>query len=148
MERESSNDEKDRQNLIDENERKLPHRSGFQIEDFKYLFAIFPPFFILLIYFTTDVRNLFTTSISIVKVDSPTDRIRESELRALYLLRQQQLSLFSLWNHTAFADSAPIPSNSSNSTLDFSTRQDLLSSADFKSALLKQRTDLGDASVM
>ncbi|RVX16894.1 O-fucosyltransferase 36 [Vitis vinifera] len=68
MERESSDDEEDRQNLIDENERKLPHRSGFQIEDFKsrlsahrfsfnkrYLFAIFPPLFILLIYFTTDV---------------------------------------------------------------------------------------------
>ena len=151
MERESSDDEEDRQNLIDENERKLPHRSGCQIEDFKsrlsahrfsfnkrYLFAIFPPLFILLIYFTTDVRNLFTTSISIVKADSPTDRMRESELRALYLLRQQQLSLFSLWNHTAFADSAPIPSNSSNSTFDFSTRQVLLSSADFKSALLKQ----------
>lgn len=151
MERESSDDEEDRQNLIDENERKLPHRSGFQIEEFKsrlsahrfsfnkrYLFAIFPPLFILLIYFTTDVRNLFTTSISIVKADSPTDRMRESELRALYLLRQQQLSLFSLWNHTAFADSAPIPSNSSNSTFDFSTRQVLLSSADFKSALLKQ----------
>ena len=35
---------------------------------------------IILIYFTTDVRNLFTTSISIVKADSPTDRMRESEL--------------------------------------------------------------------
>ncbi|KAJ9691102.1 hypothetical protein PVL29_013325 [Vitis rotundifolia] len=63
--------------------------------------------------------------------------MRESKLRALYFLRQQQLSLFSLWNHTAFADSTLIPSNSSNSTLDFSTRQDLLSFADFKSALLK-----------
>ncbi|KAJ9680084.1 hypothetical protein PVL29_019384 [Vitis rotundifolia] len=150
MERESFDDEEDRQNLIDKNERKLPHRSGFQIEDFKsrlsahhfsfnkrYLFAIFPHLFILLIYFTTDVQNLFTTSISIVKADSPIDRMRESEF------------LFSLWNHTAFVDFAPIPSNSSNSTLDFSTWQDLLFSADFKSALLKQsRTDLEDASVM
>ena len=154
MERESSDDEEDRLNLIEENERKLPPRSGFHIEDFKsrfpthrfsfnkrYLFAIFPPLFILLIYFTTDVRNLFSTSISIVKSDSdsPTDRMRESELRALYLLRQQQLSLFSLWNHTAFPHSPPLPSNSSsNSTLDFSSRQDLFSSPDFKAALQKQ----------
>ncbi|KAJ9704042.1 hypothetical protein PVL29_005362 [Vitis rotundifolia] len=112
MERESSDDEEDRQNLIDENEWKLPHRSGFQIEDFKsrlsahrfscnkrYLFAIFPLLFILLIYFTTDVQNLFTTSIYI-----------------------QHLSFLSLWNHIAFANFVPIPSNSSNSTLDFSTR--------------------------
>ncbi|WKA10450.1 hypothetical protein VitviT2T_028020 [Vitis vinifera] len=35
MERESSDDEEDRQNLIDKHKRKLPHKSGFQIEDFK-----------------------------------------------------------------------------------------------------------------
>lgn len=35
-----------------------------------------------------------------MKTDSPTDRMREAELRALSLLREQQLDLLHTWNHT------------------------------------------------
>ncbi|CAL9232482.1 unnamed protein product [Arabidopsis halleri] len=34
------------------------------------------------------------------KLDPLSNRVKESELRALYLLRQQHLSLLSLWNGT------------------------------------------------
>ncbi|WOK93969.1 hypothetical protein Cni_G02670 [Canna indica] len=46
-------------------------------------------------------------------VDSSLDRMRESELRALYLLRNQQAGLLNLWNRTrptAFDAAAPSPS--------------------------------------
>lgn len=126
---ESSEDEEDRRNLIEQSERrnnnnnnvpKSPrrnHQSAFQIDDdFKsrspnagsfnfrlnkrYLLAIVLPLFILVVFFTTDIRSLFQTSLSHVKYDASANHMRESELRALYLLKQQQLELFKLWNHT------------------------------------------------
>ncbi|KAG2728491.1 hypothetical protein I3760_01G207500 [Carya illinoinensis] len=136
MERRSSSDEEDdRENLIPQNDdvKHLPPttRSPFHIDDFhstmrrrfhlhfnkRYLLAILLPLLILVLYFST--RNLFPSGLRF-------DRMRESELRALYLLRQQQLGLFSLWN---------------NSQLETGNRSFVQSIAyldDLKSALLKQ----------
>lgn len=112
MERDSSSDEEDdRQNLIPQNDEvkhlPSPTRSPFQIDDFhssirrrfhshfnkRYLLAIILPLLILILYFSTDIRKLFPSNLKF-------DRMRESELRALYLLRQQQLGLLSLWNNS------------------------------------------------
>ncbi|KAA8540196.1 hypothetical protein F0562_024241 [Nyssa sinensis] len=171
MDRESSDEEDDRQNLIDQNERitKSPRRSAFHIDEFKdrigngcrfslssfsfnkrYLYAIFLPLFIVIVYFTTDIKNLFQTSVSNIKFDSSINLMRESELRALYLLRQQQLGLFKLWNNTFVPELNstvvnPVNSTSNNSNLS-PNLHDLLSSPfsssalfqDFKSAVFNQ----------
>ncbi|KAL3511550.1 hypothetical protein ACH5RR_024267 [Cinchona calisaya] len=137
MESQSSDEDDDRQHLVDHNDvrRISPRHSTFQIDDgdhhFKfpysrrspllknfcfnkrYLFAVFLPLFILILYFTTDFRTLFQTSSLLPnsKFDSSlNNRMRESQLHALYLLNQQQLGLFKLWNHTLFIN------NSVNST--------------------------------
>lgn len=126
MESQSSDDEDDRQHLIEQNERrnngtKSPrhHQTTFQIDDdfksrspiaarrlnfslnMRYLLAIVLPLFIVILYFTTDIRNMFQYSLSNVKYDASTNHMRESELRALYLLKQQQLGLLKLWNHNS-----------------------------------------------
>ncbi|KAL5579688.1 hypothetical protein UlMin_012130 [Ulmus minor] len=170
----SSDEEDDRHNLIDQNERKPPNpRSTFHIDDddldidrrhnefqsrirrrfaslnwmnkrYMYLFAIFVPLFLVVLYLSTDIRNLFNTKFSSIRINSLPERVRESELRALYLLRQQQLSLFALWNQT-YRDSSPIASNSttnsssnnSNSGSAFGNSQNLVLE-DLKSAVLKQ----------
>lgn len=73
--------------------------------------------------------------------------MRESELRALYLLRNQQLGLSNLWNRTFghFNPDSLIPtsnsaSNSTNSTVkrDDVTSPRTISFEDFRSALLEQ----------
>ncbi|XP_016466192.1 O-fucosyltransferase 36 [Nicotiana tabacum] len=125
--RESSDEEDDRENLIQQNERvndhpKSPLRSTFQIDDVKdrfafnrrfnftfskrYFLAIILPVLVLILYFTTDIKNLFQTTVTNIKYDGSINSMRESELRALYLLRQQQLGLFKLWNHTLVNDSS------------------------------------------
>ncbi|KAE7998965.1 hypothetical protein FH972_003454 [Carpinus fangiana] len=112
MERGSSSDEEeDRLNLIPQNDDvkhhlPSPRRSAFHIDDLhstvrrrfallhfnkKYLLAVLLPLLILVLYFSTDIHSLFPSHLRF-------DRMRESELRALYLLRQQQLGLFTLWN--------------------------------------------------
>ncbi|KAA8541568.1 hypothetical protein F0562_022720 [Nyssa sinensis] len=171
MDREtSSDDEEDRQKLIDQHERitKSARRSALQIDESKdrfgngrrfslptfsfnkrYLFAILLPLFIVIIYFTADVKNLFQTSVSNIKFDPSINRMRESELRALYLLRQQQLRLFKLWNTTFVTELNstlvnPVTSTSNNSSLSPSLHDPLLpfsSSAffeEFKSSVLNQ----------
>uniref|UniRef100_A0A5B7AY09 GDP-fucose protein O-fucosyltransferase 2 n=1 Tax=Davidia involucrata TaxID=16924 RepID=A0A5B7AY09_DAVIN len=162
MDRESSDDEEDRQNLIDQNERitkKSPRRSTLHIDESKdrfgngrrfslpafsfnkrCLFAIFLPFFIVIVYFTTDFKNIFQTSVSNIKFDSSVNRMRESELRALYLLRQQQLRLFKLWNTTFVTELNstvvnPVNFTSNNSNLSPSLH-DLLEN--FKSSVFNQ----------
>ncbi|KAL3598605.1 hypothetical protein D5086_006523 [Populus alba] len=149
MERDSSDEEDDREHLIEQNDRKH-HQNGvlptssptrrrsttFDVESrirqrfnfnkrYSLLAAaiVFLPLFILFLSFSTDIRNLFSTHLKVG--DSLSIRMRESELRALYLLRKQQLSLSSLWNSTG------------NSTL---LEKDLnsVSFEDLKSALLKQ----------
>ncbi|KAF7134972.1 hypothetical protein RHSIM_Rhsim08G0245500 [Rhododendron simsii] len=94
----------------------------------RYLLAIFLPLFIIVVYFTADITTMFQTSVSGVKLDSSVDRMRESELHALFLLRQQQLGLLSLWNNS-FATPVNSTSNSSGSPTLFE---------DFKSAMVKQ----------
>ncbi|XP_031090765.1 O-fucosyltransferase 36-like [Ipomoea triloba] len=111
----SSDDEEDRHNLIGDGARS-PGRSSFQIDGNKnrfidparfnficrkrYCLAIILPLFVIILYATTDIKNIFRTGVSKITFDSPVNRMRESELRALYLLRQQQLELFKQWNHT------------------------------------------------
>ncbi|KAL8466452.1 hypothetical protein ACS0TY_035514 [Phlomoides rotata] len=130
MERESSDEEEDRENLISQNARsndgvKSPnhrHRSAFQIDDAlrsrfsgitrrlnkRYLFAIFLPMVILILYFTTDLKGVFQMRVPLIKGiggNSPlANRMRESELRALYLLRQQELELSKMWNYTTLVN--------------------------------------------
>ncbi|CAK7356433.1 unnamed protein product [Dovyalis caffra] len=168
MERDSSDEEDDRDHLIEQNDRKhnqndthhhiLPtssptrRRSTFEVEprirhgfnnlnfNKRYsLFAviIFLSLVIVLLSFSTDVRNIFSTNFSAPNVGgSLSDRMRESELRALYLLKQQQLSLFTLWNRSLTS----LP-NSSNSTLNSTLLENEFNSVsieDLKSALLIQ----------
>ncbi|KAJ8755800.1 hypothetical protein K2173_024345 [Erythroxylum novogranatense] len=161
MERDPLSDEEDdRENLIDQNDRKHDnhnhHESSFHIDDhldsslrrrfrffsfsrnrrYYYLFAIFLPLFIVLLYFSTSFRNLFSApNLALLKFDSLSDRMRESELRALYLLRQQQLSLYSIWNRS-FVNSSAFNS-SSNVDPKLPTNSGILLE-DLKSALLKQ----------
>lgn len=131
---ESSDEEDDRENLIHQNERvndlsKSPRRSTFQIEDVKdrfalcrrfnftsgkrYLLAIILPVLVLILYFATDIKSLFQTTVTTIKYDGSVNSMRQSELRALYLLRQQQLGLFKLWNHTLVNDTSTTHTGSS-----------------------------------
>ncbi|XP_015901218.2 O-fucosyltransferase 36 [Ziziphus jujuba] len=175
----SSDEEDDRHHLIEQNERKLPttnHQSTFHIDDDdvdggystrqfhsqirrrfnslsslnkKYLFAVSLPLLIAVLFFSTDLHGVFSSNLSIIPFDSLSDRLRESELRALYLLRQQQLGLFNLWNQTVVPVASPIPSsnstpnatatpsNSSVSGSAFGTEQNSFVE-DLKSLLLRQ----------
>ncbi|XP_073048293.1 O-fucosyltransferase 36-like [Primulina eburnea] len=124
MEREHSDEEEDHEHLISQNAgtNDVVHsannrRSSFQIDDLKdqvsttsrkcnkrYLFAFFLPLMILMLYFTTDLKNLFQTRIPMATDlggNPSVNRMRESELRALYLLKQQEIELFKTWNRTA-----------------------------------------------
>ncbi|KAK7258391.1 hypothetical protein RIF29_23965 [Crotalaria pallida] len=114
-------EEDDRHNLITEhNERKPPPPpppsssfSTFHVEYFtsrfnkfkfqkRYLFAIVPLFFFVIIFylFTPNFSNSRFPSFNLSPLryfDSDSDsKSKESELRALYLLRQQQLELLKL----------------------------------------------------
>ncbi|OMO66016.1 GDP-fucose protein O-fucosyltransferase [Corchorus olitorius] len=152
MERDSSDEDDDRETLIHQNDAKnLPHqiptsprrstssRSGFHIEELesqirrrfkltfhkRYLFAIILPLLIIPFYFSVDIRSLFSSNISSLKFNTVSDRIKESQLQALYLLNQQQSSLLSLWNHTF------VNSNNNISAVQFD---------DLKASLLNQIT--------
>ncbi|KAL2539068.1 O-fucosyltransferase family protein [Abeliophyllum distichum] len=142
MERESSSDEEDdRENLISQNDTvKPPHRSTFEIGDFRtrlsnstrrfdkrylYLFAVFLPLFILILYFTIDLKNLFQTHIPILnnpQTNNPliVNRMRESELRALYLLKQQQSELLKLWNYSKLVSESYLTAVNNNSSVNLS----------------------------
>ncbi|KAK7275483.1 hypothetical protein RIF29_16602 [Crotalaria pallida] len=112
----SSDEDDDRHTLITHNHRTKPPSppsSTFHLEDSTtrsprffnftlrktYILAfIFALFVILLFFFLladprSAVSNLSSSS-------SSSDRMKESELRAIYLLRQQQLNLLTLWNQT------------------------------------------------
>lgn len=127
MQRDSSSDEEeDRHNLIEQNERKPPTPppsfiNTFHIEDRfsrlgsklrfqkRYLFAILPLFIIVLFYFAPkDAHSLFPTSLTLSSsLDRVRDQSKESELRALYLLRQQQSGLLRAWNSSLHLNSTP-----------------------------------------
>ncbi|KAG4937960.1 hypothetical protein GLYMA_16G014800v4 [Glycine max] len=111
----SSDEEDDHRNLVDNNHRKPPSSPAavaFHVEDpsprfrranftlqKKYIFAILAILFLLLFFSITDLHKLFSTTSSF-RFDSLTDRMKESELRAINLLNQQQQALLTAWNHT------------------------------------------------
>ncbi|XP_027336419.1 O-fucosyltransferase 36-like [Abrus precatorius] len=131
----SSDEEDDRHNLIEQNVRKPPPpppAAAFHVEDFtsqcrrfnfrlqkRYIIAILALFIVLLFFSVTDFHSLFSTSS--LKLDYLSDRMKESELRAIYLLRQQQIGLLTAWNRS-------FQSNASNPN----------QLEDLKSALFKQ----------
>ncbi|GAV87314.1 O-FucT domain-containing protein [Cephalotus follicularis] len=88
--------------------------NGRRRRRYLYLLAAFLPLLILILYFITDIRYVFSLNLLNFhnQQDSLSDLMIDSELRALYLLRQQQLSLFALWNQTSTANS-----NSNSTTL-------------------------------
>ncbi|KAM1010878.1 hypothetical protein ACFX13_047037 [Malus domestica] len=97
--------------------------------------AIFVPTFFIILFFVTDIKALLFTAgnFSSPPYDSASGKLRESELRALYLLKQQQVSLFNLWKQTL-----PNPTNSSNSTSNHSDSTQIPLLDDLKSAVLRQ----------
>ncbi|XP_008465040.1 O-fucosyltransferase 36-like [Cucumis melo] len=162
----SSDEEDDRQRLVEHNDIKphpspRTHSTTFDIDDdphfrppihrfpfsipkfafdkrYYYLLAAALPLCILVLFFSVDIRSLFSTTVSstLKTSDSLSDRMRESELTALYLLRQQQLGFFHLWNHSSF-----LQSNSSfNSTASNNLNSNSALIEYIKSALLKQIT--------
>ncbi|KAG1347613.1 O-fucosyltransferase 36 [Cocos nucifera] len=160
----SSDEEEDRRTLVPQNEVKSRHPfCAFEIGDLaarirrgfwtskRYLLAICLPLVLILLFFSLDLGSLFN-GVSIVRADSPGDRMWESELQALYLLRNQQLGLLKLWNRTLSAahpgsEASPstpsVPSNSSNSTtsgkvVDLPQSFNSVSFEEFRSALLEQ----------
>ncbi|KAL6585253.1 O-fucosyltransferase 36 [Orobanche minor] len=163
MDRESSDEEEDRKNLIHENVTpndavKSPnqhHRSAFSIDDNlrsrftgaarminkRYLFAISLPLVISILYFTTDLKILFQMRIPTVKEKGGNDpivnRMRESELRALYLLKQQELELFNIWNYTTMVNNL-VNSSSGNNFLASPISEDLKSRVFGQISLNKQ----------
>ncbi|XP_010552180.1 PREDICTED: uncharacterized protein LOC104822610 [Tarenaya hassleriana] len=69
--------------------------------------VIFLPLVIVLVYLSVDVRSYFSVEVPpFGPSDTVSDRVQESELRALYLLRQQESALLSLWNRTSSNSSA------------------------------------------
>ncbi|KDP40618.1 hypothetical protein JCGZ_24617 [Jatropha curcas] len=85
---------------------------NFNKRYYYYLLAIFLPLLIVVVYYSAELRSLFSSNLSAFRVDSISDKMREAELQALYLLRQQQLSLLSLLNQ-----SFPFHNNSENISL-------------------------------
>ncbi|GMH17557.1 hypothetical protein Nepgr_019398 [Nepenthes gracilis] len=129
-------DEEDRQELIPQNETKptsnshpfstfhigdlefpssLRRRFRFDLRNFnkkRYILVILIPLLVVLLYFSVNFGNVFrNSSIWDVKLVGSSDQMRESELRALYLLKQQQIALFSLLSY-GLRDSGLVKSNS------------------------------------
>lgn len=121
MERDPSNEEEDQENLIAQRQRgnnlsEFPERTAFQIDDeiantrpsdpscskcccfSTIIFAVF----VIILCFSTGVNNVSKTG---VMNNDSVNLMLESELRALSLLRQQQLGLFKLWNNTLIDNS-------------------------------------------
>ncbi|KAL1367184.1 hypothetical protein HN51_021232 [Arachis hypogaea] len=113
----SSDDEDDRRNLIDQNVRKpptLPSTSttagaaAFHVEDIssssrrfqlrkRYIFLILVVIAVVLFFSITEIRHGPIASFS---SDYLSGQMKESELRAINLLREQQLGLLTAWNRT------------------------------------------------
>ncbi|CAL9215321.1 unnamed protein product [Arabidopsis halleri] len=67
--------------------------------------------FVGYLFLFTDTRRFFSVDLSSFKLDPMSSRVKESELQALNLLRQQQLALVSLLNRTNFNSSNAIGSS-------------------------------------
>ncbi|KAL9268217.1 O-fucosyltransferase 5-like protein [Drosera capensis] len=85
----------------------------------RYTLAILIPLVVVIVYVTVDFGRLFGGSgiwdVKFVGGSLSIDRMRESELRALYLLRQQRLGLFSLLNRGSGSNETITGSNSTES---------------------------------
>ncbi|KAI3833010.1 hypothetical protein MKX03_022439, partial [Papaver bracteatum] len=152
----SSDEEEDKQTLIHSNERttkNMNKTSTFEIGDLqnkifhsassfrfnkRYLLAICLLPVVLILYFSIDVGNLFrnvssssSSNLRFGSGDDLSNRMKEAELRALYLLREQQLGLLHLWNHTTLIH---IDGNVNN-TVAATGRNEL---EEFTSEILKQ----------
>lgn len=162
MERELSDEEEDRENLISQNARpndvvKSPdhrnHRSAFQIGDDirnrvarrfnkRYIFAIVLPVVILIVYLTTDLKNVFrmrVPSIRDIGGNGPlANRMRESELRALYLLKQQEIELVKMWNYTTLVDRSNFSLVNNSNSVNLNSGNDNAVLEDLKSRVFSQ----------
>jgi len=114
MDSSSDDEEDDRRNLVDQNHRKPPSphpAASFHVEDpssrffrdnfrfqKKYIVAILAFLLVILFFSVADFHSLSSTSS--FQFDSITDRMKESELRAINLLRRQELGLLTAWNTT------------------------------------------------
>lgn len=163
----SSDDEDDNQALVHHNEvkplspnRNHHHRATLEIGSDHiarigrglrsrrwqwYLLAICLPLVLILVYFSFDIGQIFR-GVTILRADSPGNKMREAELRALFLLRKQQLGLLHLWNRTVLKSSASSPSINSLPSDNSSSDPDSklpgvplsVSLEDFRSALQEQ----------
>ncbi|KAJ0960563.1 hypothetical protein J5N97_001556 [Dioscorea zingiberensis] len=149
----SEDEEEDLHSLIPQNETKPPPRrfASFEIDanalksrlsrgfsgSRRYLLALLLlPVIFIFVYFFVDFGRV-SRAVSAVRADTPADLMRESELHALFLLRNQQVSLLRLWNRTLAAEQSgsgkpslspsPPPTLNSNSSLE-----------EFRSAVLDQ----------
>ncbi|XP_074577696.1 O-fucosyltransferase 36-like [Curcuma longa] len=127
----SDEDEEERRNLVPQNDAKpvpirrsspsssfeiapaVPPRVGLRLWSSKsYLLAFSLPLILVLLFFSLGLGRLFQ-GVSFVPVASSSssggDPMREAELRALNLLKNQQTELFRLWNLTVSAGAAPSP---------------------------------------
>nr|GEV50413.1 O-fucosyltransferase 36-like [Tanacetum cinerariifolium] len=138
---ESSSSSDEEQHLIHQNDviPKSPHNHTFQIDNNKsprhpfnyknktryhyYLLAAISLIIIIILFFTSNYTSIFTTPLH-ADVATP-DLMRESELRALSLLKHQQSRLLNLLNnHTIITKSALLDQISLNNEI----QQALLSS--------------------
>lgn len=65
--------------------------------------VIFLPLILVFVYLSTDFSNYFFSvkvPESVFRPNTFTGRAQESDLQALYILRKQEIDLFSIWNHT------------------------------------------------
>ncbi|KAK2353395.1 O-fucosyltransferase family protein [Trifolium repens] len=119
----SSDEEDDHHHLIHQNSTKprtppsitTTSAAAFHVEDItsrfrrtnftfqkKYIIPILVILIVVLLFSIPNLRQHFSTASFIS--DSISDRMKESELRAIYLLRQQQLALSTAFNTSNFED--------------------------------------------
>ncbi|CAL5195840.1 unnamed protein product [Lathyrus oleraceus] len=140
----SSDEDEDHHTLIHQNSTKprtppsatATSAAAFHVEDLnsrfrrvncklqmRYIIAIIVLLFVFLLFSIPNLRQHLSAATFIS--DSVSDRMKESELRAIYLLRQQQLTLSTAFNRT-FQTNASDPNQHPNLV------------EDLKSALFKQ----------
>lgn len=73
----------------------------------RYILAISLLVSFLVLYFASDLKNWFVNRISWIG-DSSVNQMRESELQALSLLKQQEFELFNMWNYTALMNKSQL----------------------------------------
>ncbi|CAN6467706.1 unnamed protein product [Victoria cruziana] len=110
---------------IGEEVRKMPRFRPFRMINKWYIVAIFIPVIVVVVFFSFGSTKLFGDFPSLSFKSTPyssADRMRESELKALYLLRRQKLGFVRLWNLTSVNSTASNVSylSSSNSTANVS----------------------------